>query len=568
MNITHPFQSECLLGHVFEATQTLLRVNAPDAVFGNDVLAYGKRIGRGNVGEYVFVESEGLAIVGRISKAYVLERERHLLNVEPETGKVTPIFEVDLLGSLDLFEQKVSTAIPRSPKVGAGVYSCSKTQLGEVFGLSPQTTQRMLNLGIFDPTEEIDVNITADSLLGRHCAIVGNTGGGKSWSLARVVEQVVERGNLRVMLLDTAGEFAGFDQGNSAAIVGQNTTFPFSDLSQDDLFAFFTPSGQSQGPILRQAIRTLRLLEALELEPPAVVFPQINAEFISALEGNWDKSKSYIPNTRKRNLFVNLENHYAEKLNQERCPFQIKRLVRQIRFECVNIDGNGDWSSLDERQYQFTSSMVLRIESCLRDLSLKPIFDPGDAPTVFSKIDDLMSGPSGILRIDISAISTAKNARLILTNAIARELLTHARAGAFREKPMVLALDEAHHFLGTRVGDGSVEIAMDAFEQIAREGRKYGLVLMIATQRPRDLRGDIFSQIGSFIVHRLTNFEDRNHLAFACSEMDRGTLELLPTLAQGEALIISDGFPLPVPIKVGTPSTKPNIRSPFSFGST
>lgn len=84
-----------------------------------------------------------------------------------------------------------------------------------------------------------------------------------------------------------------------------------------------------------------------------------------------------------------------------------------------------------------------------------------------------------------------------------------ARDGAFNKKPMVVALDEAHQFLSKTVGDDVNKVQLDAFGLIAKEGRKYGLTSLLATQRPRDIPEDVLSQVGMFVVHRLINERDQ-----------------------------------------------------------
>jgi uncharacterized protein len=99
-------------------------------------------------------------------------------------------------------------------------------------------------------------------------------------------------------------------------------------------------------------------------------------------------------------------------------------------------------------------------------------------------------------------------------------LLGLARGARFRETPLVVFLDEAHQFLGRTIGDEYSSARLDSFGLIAKEGRKYGLTCVLATQRPRDIPEDVLSQLGTWFVHRLTNDKDRDAVERACGDLD------------------------------------------------
>ncbi|SOE17788.1 uncharacterized protein DUF853, partial [Hoeflea halophila] len=93
----------------------------------------------------------------------------------------------------------------------------------------------------------------------------------------------------------------------------------------------------------------------------------------------------------------------------------------------------------------------------------------------------------------------------------------------------------------------------DAFGLIAKEGRKYGLTTVIATQRPRDVPQDVLSQLGALFVHRLTNDRDRETIERACGDLDRSAAAFIPSLSQGEAIIVGPDLPAPLPIRMKAP---------------
>jgi DNA helicase HerA-like ATPase len=127
--------------------------------------------------------------------------------------------------------------------------------------------------------------------------------------------------------------------------------------------------------------------------------------------------------------------------------------------------------------------------------------------------------------------------------------------------PLVVLLDEAHQFLDKSVGDEFSRTDLDAFGLIAKEGRKYSLTCVLATQRPRDIPEDVLSQMGMFIVHRLINERDRNVVEKACGDLDASAAKFLPTLGQGEAMVVGVSSPMPLPVSIRKPFHPPSSRS-------
>ena len=138
-----------------------------------------------------------------------------------------------------------------------------------------------------------------------------------------------------------------------------------------------------------------------------------------------------------------------------------------------------------------------------------------------------------------------------------------ARQHSFRYQPIVLFLDEAHQFLNKSVVDEYFASAsLSAFDQIAKECRKYGLFLCLATQMPKDIPVGTLSQMGTFIIHRLINYNDKEAIKQACSSADADTLSFLPVLGAGEAIISGVDFPMPLSIKVDPPHIPPDSKTP------
>lgn len=251
--------------------------------------------------------------------------------------------------------------------------------------------------------------------------------------------------------------------------------------------------------------------------------------------------------------------------------FDVEQLVSQIEQECVYPEGflqggrRGEkdpniWGG-ESGEFAYCLSLVSRINSILTSPYFDCVFRSSDE-SLTKCIDDFVANDKKLLRICLSGVSYEFRAREIVANVIGRHLLGMARSSYFNTSPMVVLVDEAHNFLGREIGTEDVTVKLDAFELIAREGRKYGLNICLATQRPRDITDDVLSQIGTLIVHRLTNDRDRSVVERACGEIDRSASSFLPNLKPGEAAVIGVDFPIPLTIQITPPQKKPISDGP------
>jgi uncharacterized protein len=126
----------------------------------------------------------------------------------------------------------------------------------------------------------------------------------------------------------------------------------------------------------------------------------------------------------------------------------------------------------------------------------------------------------------------------------------------------VVVLDEAHQFLNAKLIGRDGNYPLDSFGLIAKEGRKYCITLCLATQRPRDIPEGVMSQMGTLIVHRLINEDDRAVIEKAAAELDKATASAIPALPAGDALMIGVDFPIPLAVTIEPPTARPDSQGP------
>lgn len=559
----YPFDSQLSIGTVIEIGPTYVKANLPQAAGSEGHFHHGHRQGRGEVGDFVLIEVGGLAIFGRIVNVRLPERER--LTVEPAFGDRSdshPVGSIQLLSTISLETSEVRGGIERHPRLGGRVYTCHPAivrWVAERSGRLPLAPEAgSLDLAVITAADSTLLRIPPERMFGRHCAVLGTTGGGKSWTVARLVEQAATLPSSKVILLDATGEFhtlstcvhhVHLGEGPATPSCSSQVVFPYWELTEGDLFALFKPSGQTQAPKLRQAMKSLKIAHIEKVLAPKGFLVKAN---------------------QSKGAFEEAYKKHAAKIENPKATFIIRYLSTQIVEECVWPSGKAQggedatkWGGYNESERSYCISLVTRIDDMVQSVELAPVLQPAQK-TALSKAIDHFLGDSAqrVLRVSLKHLSFTHNAREIVANAIGRHLLVRARENLFKTQPLLIFLDEAHQFLDKQLGDENTRYPLDAFDLIAKEGRKYGLTICIATQRPRDIPEGVLSQMGTLVVHRLINDRDREVVERASGEIDKSAAEFLPTLAPGQAVIIGVDFPIPLTVQIARPEAKPDSQGP------
>ncbi len=551
MTAINPIDADRYVGTVTLVTATHVNVNLPNSVPGRE----HRGTSLGAVGDFVFVDCERSHVLGRIVETRLPDGER--LTVEPkvgDAGPVNPIGRVQLLATVDQQSNVLKRGLVQFPQIGDGVYLAEPRLLATLIRNAVSDKGDLtLSIGRIDAADGVDICLPPDRLFGRHCGVFGATGGGKSWTVATLVEQVKAAGG-KAIVLDPTGEFAGmscvdtvftFDAPEGTQ---RQVHFPYRQMTEDDLFSLFRPSGQSQGPKLREAIRSLKLVVAMG---------EAVHDGVTVTDG------LIVKLNKRRRPFLEALRAHSDRLHSPGCDFSIEHLPAQIRQECVHATGNeGHFGGVDNNGVAYCETLTSRINTLVTSEELRCVFGQHGVSLVNELRTFVVDDRRDVAVVSFKDVRFEHGTREILLNVIGRFLLGEARKGAFVAAPIVVFLDEAHQFLGRSVGDEYSAVKLDAFGIIAKEGRKYGLTCVLATQRPRDVPQDVLSQLGTLIVHRLTNDQDRETVERACGDLDRGAAQFVPMLAPGEAIVIGPELPAPVPVFIRRPVSPPDSKGP------
>lgn len=560
----NPFRHEYFLGYINQVFPQYVKVHFPSSILLNGFTHFGEEFNGGLVGSFVIIEGDKNGFLGRITELSLPESERLSLNEKAfQTSDFHPTGKIEILLSFDLYEPlKVKKGLTSYPNIGAKVFVSSGQLVQEYmsrFGVKDGENSEPIKLGhlVSSPSTEVKVNL--QSIFGRHCAVVGTTGGGKSYTVSKLIESLIKTGN-KAILIDATGEYEGFKSNSycDSKTLGIDTFFHYRHLTVSDIFVLLRPSGQVQQPILLEAIQSLKLVEIATRENrlPTDV-----------------KDGIYIKNKNLKKPFIELYDEFSDEIEIENAEFDIQKLTKQLRRECVYDSNNyGDditrWGDIDKKKWDNSTSLFLRTETLVQSPHFKEIFGfnkaKNDSTELVKIINDFFNDDKkSLLRISFEKVGFEFQAREILANALGRYFLNSARKGIFKNKPLVIFIDEAHQFLNKKVKDEYFEsVSLDAYDSIAKECRKHGLFLCIATQMPRDIPQGTLSQMGTFIVHRLINHNDKEAISNACSSANKNTLEFLPILGEGEAILTGVDFPMPIIMKFDKPNYEPNSQTP------
>ena len=569
------FNHNCFLGYINEITPQFVKIHFPSSNLLGNFHHDGTHYAGGNVGSFVVIEGDEFGFLARIIELNLPDSERKELSEKAITydeSTFHPSGKAELLLSFNVYTpDKFQKTVSKYPAIGSKVYSCSDKQLEKYVQEFGKKENEEKN--VYAPigrltSNNVNCNISLNALFGRHCAVVGTTGGGKSWTVAKLIESTVNETCNRVILIDATGEYKNIcDKSHSIDIGTGNAIFPYQELSIDELHFLLKPSPKVQVPKLMEAIRSLKIVNLLNGSPLKTKLKSTGQEVEIPIEnGILKKAGSH------KRPFEEFHYRNYSQIENKKCDFDLSKLAAQINQECVwdSTRDNVDlWGGRNETDLSNCISLISRINYLINSPEYNNVFgfslaSESKGELITTKIDThIEDKEGGVLRLDFSHVDYDFQVREVLVNAIGKKLLLEARRGKFKENPIIVILDEAHQFLNKSIKDEYFDAKpLDAFELISKEARKYGLFLCIATQMPRDIPLGTLSQMGTFIVHRLINEQDKKAIESAASAANRNVLSFLPILGEGEALLVGVDFPMPLLVKLDKPNNPPESNTP------
>ncbi len=574
-----------LIGTVQDVNGTTIRVELTnDTVTGlSFVNGEGYRIGQ--VGSFVRIPLGFIDLYGVVSQvgagaAPVREGEK---NPYGNRWLLVQIVGEGKRGGR--FERGVS----QHPTIEDRVHIVTEADLRCIYG--PGEPDDFVSIGHLASAESIPTLVDINKLVTRHSAIVGTTGAGKSTTVAGLLTSLANSErypSARIVILDVHGEYARALSGlsnvfriNADKEKGERPLhIPFWALSFEELITLALPGldGQKAGNVAdyilalkREAITNYNQAKR-PIDGVTENTVTVDSPVSFCLHKMWLElhKKEYLTVVPRPGGTAD-ERDPAYVLDPQNNPVQLgdAMSVTPPSYRTVKTTG-----SASERVQHANEGIGIRqqlgsLASKLRDPRFDFLFKPGDwlpgldgqtTKDLDTLLENWIGGPMPITILDLSGIPS-----IVLNNLIGALLrilydaLFWARnlPDGGRERPLFIVLEEAHAYLG-KENSGS---AATAVRRIAKEGRKYGVGLMIVSQRPSEIDPTILSQCGTIFAMRLANDLDRGHVTSAASDNLKGLFEMLPVLRTGEAIIVGEAVSLPVRTLIDPP---PKGRRPDS----
>ena len=480
-------------------------------------------------------------IIGLVTK--ILRKSSPLDSAEEEMTEMSEnTLKVNLVGTLKekdgikkhVFKRTLNTV----PSLEAECFLLQGQELSEFMKAISSGSSNPLTIGKYTISEESLANLDGNKFFQRHAVIVGGTGSGKSWTVANILEKAANLKAVNVIVFDIHGEYT-----------------PLKDLPNSQLLKIAGPGDKpdkDQNLFLPYWLLSYEEMSAMLLDRSDTNAP------------NQSRTLFDLILTEKRRT-VNEANDVATAANltvESPVPYKIDSVLNELK----RLDEEMIQGVRGEKQGPLNGKLtrfVQRLESKITDKRLNFLFNGDHSLLAYDWIKELIErllgfgNNNGVKIIDFSEVPS--DILPLITGLIARLIFTIQQwTDAEDRHPIAVFCDEAHLYLPVTASDNIDERGLRNFERIAKEGRKYGVSLVVISQRPSDVSKTILSQCGNFIAMRLTNPEDQNVIRRLFPDNLGDFAEMLPILDVGEGLVVGDASLLPSRVILDKPHIQPN----------
>lgn len=457
---------------------------------------------------------------------------------------------------------------------------------GELDQIFKTTNDYDFPIGYLAQNKNIEVKISGDKFFGKHVAIVGSTGSGKSCTVAKVLQSVVgiqdgsntysdDKKNSHIIIFDMHSEYtAAFTLDNEQNFALNNLTInnlklPYWLMNSEELEALFIESNESNSH------------NQISIFKHAVI---LNKEkYNSNLKDITYDTPVYFNIEEVYNYIENMNREVISKLSGENCPKLLDGTLirdRKIHYfekthEFVSPSTSKDSKASNGPFHGEFNRFSSRLETKLADKRLLFLLDPKKEDNSNYKTKDFEEiikqflgyiNKSNISIIDLSripfevlSITVSLVSRLIFDFCFHYSKLQHQKE-LLNDIPVMIVCEEAHNYI-PRSDNSEYRSSKKSIERIAKEGRKYGLSLMVVSQRPSEVSETIFAQCNNFISLRLTNHSDQNYIKNLMPDSTNSIVEILPNLSPGECIVVGDSIIMPTVVKMDVPNPEPKSQS-------
>jgi DNA helicase HerA-like ATPase len=469
----------------------------------------------GQPGSYVKIPFKNFQIIGTVSSIKFIPNN-------PGTGVAgRKVAECVLLGTLEK-NDRFFRGVAIYPNVGQPVQMVTSRELDKIFS---EFIDFGFSFGSPSNAPGQRVYVHVNRLFGGHIAVLGTTGSGKSCTVVSILQQTIRKyPSTHIVVLDLHGEYArAFPEGVNLIHAG-NIELPYWVLNFEEFVDLTVdmnePTAKNQITVLRDSL--LRARQAWDTRERLGLGAQITAD-----------SPVY---------------------------YELDELIAMLRDWNIQMVYNAAGMQEQGPLYGVFDKFLIRLDSKVSDPRYHFMFKPKTytgSPNFVDLLRDYLAIDAShrMTVIDLSGIPS--DAIGVVVAVVTRVVFEFNLWNPERERcPILLVLEEAHNYVPSR-SDARFTAARAAVERLTKEGRKYGIGMIVVSQRPKELSETVLSQCNTFISMRLTNPEDQDYVRRLVPDSLAGLMAMLPALRTGEALIVGEAVPMPVRMLVDMPNPKP-----------
>lgn len=489
--------------------------------FKSEITIDGTVVRVGQVGSYLTIKQSGPDILVIVASMWF---------DQDNEGRQVMMLKVNPLGEFTS-QTGFQRGVTHFPTLGAELHLISGSRLEKIFSRYGTAD---FNIGRLSSFEGVNVALDASAFFGRHAAILGQSGSGKSWMVASLIQSALKSmPNAHIILLDPHNEYSSnnsftntpvFPSEQTRCISANELEIPYWLLNYEELIELLVDKEEEYASLQIAFLRGV-ILDLKRDSNDLLHFGQITVD---------------------SPVYFSLEELYKtfKKYNERTTDFGKGRTALTGKFDSLLIKLE---SRLNDTRYDFLLRPTVRNSThTLNDLTKEflGLAEPTSAVTII----DLSTVPH-----DVLPTVTAQIGRL------AYEFnFWNPRC---REFPLLLVCDEAHTYIARERNTSGHKAARRSFDRIAKTGRKYGVGLCIVSQRPNDLSETVLSQCSSYFCMRITNPIDQEYIRSLVPDAAHGILDALTSLSQGEAIATGEAVPMPLRLKVNIPEPPPNSQN-------
>lgn len=557
------------IGKVFESTSSIIKIKL------NNIKSFEENKKEIKIGKYLSVQEGNLnhilVTILNIKSVDNSENVEYFIETQPVGS-----YSVDG-DNIDFKQGSVNIPSPTEP-----VYLIEQEIINKIF---QETSFNSYYMGRLSNNDQVNYFVNGNSFFSKHIGVVGSTGSGKSCAVAKMIQEVVGienaenknkklQKNSHIIIFDIHSEYKNAFSLKSTEEFSLNNLdvekicIPYWLMNSEELESLFIESNEMNSHNQISQFKRAVILSKEKHNPGKKVTYDMPIYF--------DIKEVY-------NFIYNLNNEVISKLENESGKPKLKNgtLINDIteylnsKYEFVPSSTSKDTKASNGPFNGEFERFLTRIETKMNDRRLNFIILPKkengeefrteDFSDILKQfigylnksnitIIDLSGVPFEVLNITVSLVS-----RLIFDFAFHYSKTKHIN-NENNDIPFMIVCEEAHNYI-PKNGGAEYNASRKSLERIAKEGRKYGLSLMVVSQRPSEVSETIFSQCNNFVVLRLTNVNDQNCVKRLLPDNNSALVDVLPTLSAGESLVVGDATTVPAIIKMDMPNPRPKSDS-------